>query len=568
MPIKILDPQVVSKIAAGEVVERPASVVKELVENSLDAGASQITVEAQGGGVTLLRVIDNGCGIPADEVELAFSRHATSKVSALADLETISTLGFRGEALPSIAAVADVEIVTRAANDAAASYLRLSNSKVVHQEKRSRPRGSTITVHNLFRHFPPRLKFLKSPTTENSHIANLLTQYAFAFPEVKFSLNIDGRLTLHTSGNGNLRDVVSEIYSLEIALQMLELDTTGQVHTVKGLVSPASVSRSNRNYLSFFVNRRWVRSSMLTRAAEDAYQGLLMVGKHPIAIIDVSLSPQEIDINVHPTKTEVKFRNSQTVYVAVAKAIKNALSQAPLPRIKASPTPAPATPRLWTAETESRANSSSTTQYSTPTPTADIVKNGTVPTLPILRVLGQLAASYIMAEGPEGLYLVDQHAAHERVIFDRILAQRSQQKVEIQGLLEPVTIELSPKQEEVLKSRNELLSQFGFSLEHFGGRSYLLRAVPAVTAGANLIEAIRSLLDSLSSDEEPSKREETIAQSLACHGAVKAGQSLTMEEMRGLVRQLEETDSPRTCPHGRPTMIYLSSKQLAKEFGR
>jgi DNA mismatch repair protein MutL len=567
MPIKILDPQVVSKIAAGEVVERPASVVKELVENSLDAGASQITVEAQGGGVTLLRVIDNGCGITADEVELAFSRHATSKVSALVDLERISTLGFRGEALPSIAAVADVEIVTRAADDAAASYLRLSNSKVVHSEKRSRPRGSTITVHHLFRHFPPRLKFLKSSTTENSHIANLLTQYAFAFPEVKFSLSIEGRLTLHTPGNGNLRDAVAEIYSLEVAQQMLELDTTDQV-TVRGLVSPASVSRSNRNYLSFFVNRRWVRSSLLTRAAEDAYQGLLMVGKHPIAIIDVSLPPQEIDVNVHPTKTEVKFRNNQTVYAAVTKAIKNALNQAPLPRIRASSQSASPAQRLWTVETEQRAAATSTTQYSTPPPTAGAVKNGTAPVLPILRVLGQLAASYIMAEGPEGLYLVDQHAAHERVIFDRILAQRSQQKVEIQGLLEPATIELSPKQEEVLKNRNELLSQFGFSLEHFGGRSYLLRAVPAVMAGANLIEAVRALLDSLSSDEEPSNREETIAQSLACHGAVKAGQSLTMEEMRGLVRQLEETDSPRTCPHGRPTMIYLSSKQLAKEFGR
>ncbi len=568
MPIKVLDPQVVSKIAAGEVVERPASVVKELVENSLDAGASQITVEAQGGGVSLLKVTDNGCGIPADEVELAFSRHATSKVSALADLEKISTLGFRGEALPSITAVADVEIVTKTADGAAASYLRLANDKIVQREKRSRPQGTTVTVRHLFRYFPARLKFLKSQTTENSHIANLLTQYALAFPEVKFSIAIDGRLTLRTSGNGNQRDVVAEVYSLEVAQQMLELDETDQIHTVSGLVSPTSLSRSNRNYLSFFVNRRWVRSSLLTRATEDAYQGLLMTGKHPIVIINVSLPPQELDVNVHPTKTEVKFRNNQPVYAAVAKAIKNVLAQAPLPRLKATAATAPPAPHLFTAEADSKVAPLPTTQYPAPSPAGSIVKNGAAPALPILRVLGQLASSYIMAEGPEGLYLVDQHAAHERVIFDKVLAQRSQHKVEVQGLLEPLNIELSPKQEEILNSRGQLLSQFGFSLEHFGGRSYLLRAVPAVMAGANLIEAVRSLLDSLGNDEEPSQREEKIAQSLACHGAVKAGQSLTMEEMRGLIRQLEETDSPRTCPHGRPTMIYLSSKQLEKEFGR
>jgi DNA mismatch repair protein MutL len=568
MPIKVLDPQVVSKIAAGEVVERPASVVKELVENSLDAGASQITVEAQSGGVSLLKVTDNGCGIPADEVELAFSRHATSKVSALADLEKISTLGFRGEALPSIVAVADAEIVTKTSDDAAASYLRLANGKIVQREKRSRPQGTTVTVHHLFRHLPARLKFLKSPTTENSHIANLLTQYALAFPEVKFSLSIDGRLTLRTPGNGNQRDVVAEVYSLEVAQQMLELNETDQIHAVSGLVSPTFLSRSNRNYLSFFVNRRWVRSSLLTRATEDAYQGLLMTSKHPIAIINVSLPPQELDVNVHPTKTEVKFRNNQPVYAAVAKAIKNVLAQAPLPRIKATAAAAPPAPRLFTAEADSKVAPLPTTQYTAPSPSASIVKNGVAPALPILRVLGQLASSYIMAEGPEGLYLVDQHAAHERVIFDKVLVQRSQQKVEVQGLLEPLNIELSPKQEEILNSRGQLLSQFGFNLEHFGGRSYLLRAVPAVMAGANLIEAIRSLLDSLGSDEEPSQREEKIAQSLACHGAIKAGQSLTMEEMRGLIRQLEETDSPRTCPHGRPTMIYLSSKQLEKEFGR
>lgn len=544
MPIKILAREVISKIAAGEVVERPASAVKELVENSLDAGATQIAVEAQGGGISLIRVTDNGSGIPASDVELAFHRYATSKIDALTDLEKISTLGFRGEALPSIAAVADVEILTKADGDTAGTYLYLKNSLVVKREKRSRPQGTTITVHHLFRNFPARLKFLKSATTENSHIANLLSQYALAFPEVKFNLVIDGRLTLHTPGNGSLRDVAAEVYGLEVAQQMLELDRTDQVPGMAGLVSPASLARSSRGHLSFFVNRRWVRSGLLARAAEDAYQGMLMAGKHPIVVLNVSLPPQEIDVNVHPTKTEVKFRNSQTVYTVVQKSMTKALSKAPLPKVKTTSPPLTAPPSLWT------------------------MKGAEPASLPILRVVGQLSSSYIMAEGPEGLYLIDQHAAHERVLFEKMLTQRSQQKIDIQGLLEPVNIELSPKHEEVLKTRGELLGQFGFSLEPFGARSYLLRAVPAIMKGIDLAEAVRAVLDSLTTDEEPSKREASIAQSLACHSAVKAGQSLTTDEMRELIRQLELTTQPRTCPHGRPTMIHLSSRQLEKEFGR
>ena len=566
MPIRILDPQVVSKIAAGEVVERPASVVKELVENALDAGATQITVEANGGGVNLLRVTDNGCGITASEVEIAFSRHATSKLNVLADLETISTLGFRGEALPSISAVADLELLTRASDETVTTYIRLENSNVVVQEKRNRPQGTTVTVHHLFRYFPARLKFLKSAATENSHIAELVTQYALAYPEVKFNLSLEGRLALHTPGNGKLRDAVLQIYGLDIAQQMLEVAATEQIYTITGLLSPPSLSRSSRNYLSFFVNRRWVRSSLLTRSVEDAYQGLLMVGKHPIAILTISLPPQEIDVNVHPSKTEVKFRNSQAVFGSVVKAVKNALNQSKPPEIKGVENKSPEPARLFTAVTQQREADS--VQYKTPAPSAGVIKNGNKPVLPVLRVMGQLASSYIMAEGPDGLYLVDQHAAHERIIFDKILAQHSNKKVEVQGLLEPMNIELSPEQKQKLNSRDELLSQFGFNLENFGGRSFLLRSVPAVVAGANLEEAVKALLDSLGTDEEPAKREEKVAESLACHGAIKAGQSLSMEEMRALMRQLEETTSPRTCPHGRPTMIYLSSKQLEKEFGR
>jgi DNA mismatch repair protein MutL len=536
--------EVVSKIAAGEVVDRPASVVKELVENSLDAGATQISVETQDGGVRLIRVTDNGSGIPANEVERAFHRYATSKIETEADLENISTLGFRGEALPSIAAAAYVEILTRSDADAAGTYLHLKDNNIVKRDKRSRPRGTTVTVHHLFRNVPARLKFLKSATTEGSHIANLISQYALAFPEVRFNLVVDGRLTLQTSGNGSLEEVIAEVYGLEIARQMLKIGETDQVPGISGLVSPPSLNRSSRSYLSFFVNRRWVNSSLLARATEDAYHGLLMTGKHPIAIINVSLPPQELDINVHPTKRDIKFRNTQIVYAAVQKSIEKVVIKTPPPEVKTGAPSFTQAPSLWT------------------------VKGAEIYSLPILRVVGQLASNYIMAEGPEGLYLIDQHAAHERVLFEKILAQRAQRQIEIQGLLEPLSLELTPKQEETLKQKAELLAEFGFSLEHFGARTYLLKAVPAVLTEGNLAEAVAELLESVTNEEEPAKHDEKIAQSVACHSAVKAGHTLNAEEMRELIKQLEQTRQPRTCPHGRPTMIHMSSRQLEKEFGR
>ncbi|MEE8637236.1 MAG: DNA mismatch repair endonuclease MutL, partial [Dehalococcoidia bacterium] len=305
MPIKVLATEVASKIAAGEVVERPASVVKELIENSLDAGATQVAVEGQGGGVELIKVSDNGAGIPAAELELAFHRYATSKIGDLADLERISSLGFRGEALPSIAVVAEVEISTQTSSDPVGSYMYLRKGEVLRTESRARPQGTTITMRRLFRYFPARLKFLKSTNTENSHIAHLVSQYALAFPEVKFSLILDKRASLRTTGNGDLREVVNEIYGSDVAQRMLKVEQEDGLVKVSGLASPPSLARSNRNYLSFFVNRRWIRSPLLTRATEEAYRGLLMDGRHPMVVIDISLPTQELDVNIHPSKAQI-----------------------------------------------------------------------------------------------------------------------------------------------------------------------------------------------------------------------------------------------------------------------
>ncbi len=560
MPIKVLAPEVVSKIAAGEVVERPASVAKELIENSLDAGASQINIEVLGGGIELIMVSDNGAGIPALELELAFHRYATSKIDTVADLGGISSLGFRGEALPSIAAVAEVEILTQTSSEAIGSYMYLRKGDIVRREGRGRPQGTTVWVRRLFRYFPARLKFLKSANTENSHIAHLVSQYALAFPEVRFSLLLDKHLSLHTTGNGDLRDVVEQIYGLEAAQAMLKAEGADNLTKVSGLVSPPSLARSNRSYLSFFVNRRWVRSPLLTRATEEAYRGLLMDGKHPIAIINISLPAWELDVNVHPTKAQVKFHRESAVFAGVEKAIKGALARTPIASTRVMPLSATS----WQEIASLRSQRQGMVRDSQPT----FIPSLPTPGLPVLRVLGQLANTYIIAEGPEGLYLIDQHAAHERVLYDRVLDQWSQMEVEVQGLLQPITLELSPREEETLKGNKDILTQFGFAIEPFGSRSYLIRAVPAIMRKANVVEAISALLDNLASREGANPWEERIAESLACHSAIRAGQQLSHEEMRELVRQLEQAQQPRSCPHGRPTMIHLSSRQLEKEFGR
>ncbi|MCL0065275.1 DNA mismatch repair endonuclease MutL [Dehalococcoidia bacterium] len=568
MSIKVLSPDVISKIAAGEIVERPASVVKELVENSLDAGATQITVEANGGGIDLIKVTDNGAGIPADEVEIAFERHATGKITSETDLDTVSSLGFRGEALPSIAAVARLSMITRYRGDVVGTAIKAENGAVISKGKQGFHQGTAVSIRDLFRNVPARLKFLKSPSTENGHISHLVTQYGLAFPEVKFHLIINGRTSFRSPGNGSLRDVLSEVYGLETAQAMLELGANdgikGAVFHIDGFVSPSSISRSNRNYLSFFVNRRWVRSRMLSYAVEEAYQGMLMTGKHPIAAINISLPPEEIDVNVHPTKSEIKFRGERQVFVAIQRAVRNTIvGSATVPGMRISPLPSvvpPFTPSLFARPAGGRVTS-------LPQLTREQEDAPPRPQLPILRVIGQLQNAYIVAEGPDGMYLIDQHAAHERILFEKAREQQSSRAVEVQGLLEPIAIEVTAQQQELLQSQREVFDDNGFHLEQFGERTYLLRSVPAVLRKPDITRVIAEILDSLGGLQK-SEWQESIAVSLACHGAILAGQALNFREMEELIHQLEQTQSPRTCPHGRPTMIHLSASQLEREFGR
>ena len=567
MPIKILDKESVSKIAAGEVVERPASVVKELVENSLDAGSSQISVEVTGSGVSLIRVTDNGCGMPPSELELAFERHATSKIASFEDLATTSSLGFRGEALPSITAVAQVDISSCAVGESIGGYLAFKDGAVITRRSQGRPQGTAVTVRSLFLNLPARLKFLKSQATENSHIANVVSQYALAFPEVKFSLSIDGRASLRTPGSGHLIDSVIAIYGLEVARNMLEVSSDqgwqgradSSLPQVTGMVGSPAVSRSSRSYLSFFVNRRWTSSRMLAWAVEEAYHGLLMRGKHPLAIINISLPSEEVDVNIHPTKTEVKFRNEQKAFSAVQRAVRQALVKlAPVPKIEEVATTPHKPSQQQLLFRQGSPSLRSLLPLASQTPAAS---------LPMLRVLGQLLGSYIIAEGPDGLYLIDQHAAHERILFDQIRQQKAQQEIEVQGLLEPATFEVTPKQDEVLKDHQEDLAEFGFSIESFGDRTYLVRAVPALLYKKDWAETLSEVLDSIPRGDKTDLTEK-VAASIACHSAVRFGQSLTNDEMRELVRQLEQAALPNTCPHGRPAMVHITREQLEKEFGR
>ena len=570
MTIKILDPKVVSRIAAGEVVERPSSVVKELVENSLDAGADQISVEVRGGGVSLIRVTDNGAGIPSGEVALAFERHATSKIGKLEDLGTISSLGFRGEALPSIAAVAQVEVVTCVVNDAAGSFIVLKDGEVVERGSRGRTRGTTITVKNLFKNVPARLKFLKSLATENGRIASVVSQYALAFPEVRFALSIDGRTSLKTAGSGRLLDSITQVYGAEIAGNMLDVDSqegewqggTAASPRITGMAGSPAVSRSSRGYISFFVNRRWVSSRLLAWAVEEAYHGLLMVGKHPVAAINIFISPDEVDVNIHPAKNEVKFRDERLVFGAVQRAVRRSIiGQLPVPGIEeiSAPYRASAVSRQlpWTRSADADSGHSLRQPSQEP-----------LVSLPVLRVLGQLQCSYIVAEGPDGLYLIDQHAAHERVVYERVMEQRSRRGAEVQGLLEPATIEVNPGQDEALKAHGEKLGEFGFIIEAFGDRTYLVRTVPATLYSRDWMGTLREALDSLGGDGRSGDWVESMAISIACHGAIRAGQALSDDEMRRLLRELEQTTVPHACPHGRPTMIHLGLERLSREFGR
>jgi len=578
MAIRKLSQDVASRIAAGEVIERPASVTKELIENSIDGGARDVRIEVRQGGRRLIRVIDDGNGIPQDEVELAFERYATSKLRALEELSEISTLGFRGEALPSIAAVSQVTVVTRAQGEEVGTLLRLDGGRVVQCESRGTAQGTVVTVENLFYNTPARLKFMRSITTEARHISELVTCYAMAYPGLRVSLVSDGRTVFQSGGSGNLYDVLVEVYGLDTAQRLLEIQDRSADDspvTVAGFVSDPLLHRSNARNVTTLVNRRFVRDRLISYAIREAYHGLLPKGRHPIVVLSVELPSRDVDVNVHPAKGEVRFRDTGMVFSAVQKAVRQTLSRrAPVPGDSAS--------FGWERVIEARQRrlvdaghrpsarlgelALEVQRTARPLPPAE--EAPVRDKLPMLRVLGQLGLTYIIAEGPTGMYLIDQHAAHERVLYERLQSQRGRSAVVSQTLVEPMTIEPGPRLPAMDEERLAKLRDLGFDLEHFGARTYLVRSVPAIVQTAELAQSILDIIEEAERADGVRPWEEEIIIGLACHGATRAGQALAMEQMRELILELEQTSLPRTCPHGRPTMLHVSAEQLEREFGR
>jgi DNA mismatch repair protein MutL len=580
MPIRLLPPDIANKIAAGEVVERPASVVKELVENALDAGATEIQVEVREGGRRLIRVADNGSGIPAGEAELAFARHATSKIESVEDLAVIRTLGFRGEALASVAAVARVSLLTRAAGDEVGTFLRVDGGEVVAREGRASPRGTIVTVENLFYNVPARLKFLKADTTESAHISNIVMRYAIAFAEVRFSLVRDGRLTFQSPGSGRLLDVLAKALGADAAGRLLPISPADDpmlppdaAIRVSGYVGEPSLHRSDRDGMMFFVNRRWITDRALSYAVIQAYHTMLPGRRYPLAVVMLEMNPAEVDVNVHPTKSEVRFRNPSLVFSETQRAARRVLvAHTPVAemRVGQGTPPSPDMERFRTLSQLGLEAQRTGDVEATRQPVFQVPERPDPGgrRLPPLRVLGQLAQMYIIAEGPDGLYLMDQHAAHERVMYDQLMAQTAAAKVAVQQLLQPLPVELTPLQMSTLEESLDELAALGFDIEPFGEDTCLMRAVPAAITGEDIPTVLRDTLNELGQEPPPPVQGHRITAVVACHGAIRAGKTLGTEEMRALVQALEQSEFPRTCPHGRPTVLHLSMGLLTREFGR
>jgi len=573
MGIHVLPPEIATQIAAGEVVERPSSVVKELLENSIDAGATDVRIEVQRGGKAFIRVTDDGCGIPSAEVELAFHRHSTSKIEAAEDLYRITTLGFRGEALASIAAVSRLTMVTRAVEEPVGTLLRLEGGRVVDRRPSGRPPGTTVTVEDLFFNVPARRKFLRSDLTERRHVDAWVTRYALAYPHLRLTLVHDGRETFRSPGSGRLRDVLVAVYGGEVGAALLEISSeVGDAPPVRvsGFVGPPSLHRATRAAITLLVNGRWVQDTRLTYAVVQAYHTLLPTGRYPIAVVRVDLPPEEVDVNVHPAKVEVRFRDGDAVFRAVQRAVRRTVvGGAPVPVVSRE-LPLPS---AWTRQRAARPLGGRAGGEAERVPVSlqpPLQPSTAAGGLPPLRVIGQVGATYIIAEGPDGLYLIDQHAAHERVLYEQMMARRAGGGIPAQRLLEPAAVEVPPEVVPLVEAHLGLLGSLGVEVEPFGGDHFLVRSLPSVLAHAAPAQVLVEIAEALEEARSPVEREveEALVRRICKQAAVKAGQALTREEMEELVRALERCVSPRTCPHGRPTMIRLTVEQLAREFGR
>lgn len=590
MNIARLPEAVIDQIAAGEVVERPASVVKELLENALDAGARSIHVEFSGGGTKRIRVSDDGSGIRAAEARLAFSRHATSKLRATEDLSELRTLGFRGEALATIAAVSQLRALTRHADDELGTLIRIDGGAWQETQRQAAPRGTMITIENLFYNTPARLKFLRRPATERRQLARVVQRYAYAFPETRFACFQDERELFRTSGNGDHYDALVQLLGLAQARQLLAIPETQHerhralrgVIQVSGHVSAPSLHRADRSQLALYVNGRWIHDARLNYAISQAYEERLAEGRFPYACLRISLPPDQVDVNVHPTKAEVRFQEPERVFAAVRRAVESALAGA------ASGAGALASDGLSAGESagwfprragEAGAAGALTEEWSNPETAADewpaSAPEPPPRTLPPLRVIGQVGAMYIVAEGPAGLYLIDQHAAHHRLLFEQMRGERLNGPLPAHELAETRARQLPEPQATALSERLTALAELGLRAEAFGPAGFALRALPAPFLQPHceidaLLPALAAALIEIGESDmaESASIEEALLLALSEAAAYREGQLLTQETQQQLTRALERCPSPLVSPRGKPTLIHITREQLAREFRR
>ena len=613
--IVILNQETIDKIAAGEVVERPCSVVKELVENAIDAGSTAITVEIKEGGISFIRITDNGCGIERDQVAVAFYRHSTSKIRSAEDLLTVKSLGFRGEALSSISAVARVELITKTYDELTGTRYVIEGSKELSNEEIGAPDGTTFIVKDLFYNVPARRKFLKTAQTEGSYISDMVEKLALSHPDISFKFINNNQTKLHTSGNGNRKDIIYHIFGREISSSLLEVKHECEYFKVEGFIGKPVITRGNRNYENYFINGRYVKSNILSRAIEEAYKSFLMQHQYPFTVLYFTFF-SELDVNVHPTKMELRFDNNNEIYVELCDTIYAILSHKEMiPEVPVDSTPAPKKivheykepipepfekrriNEVRAAESRSvygQSVTSTVKNYSATEPAAKApetstayepaqVVTGTQQTLgdydkvfltesakKQFSIIGQLFKTYWLIEFEDKLYIIDQHAAHEKVLYEKTMARLANKDFTSQRISPPIVMTLDARECEMLEKYRPQIEQFGYEVEHFGGKEYMISAIPDNLFNIDMKDLFIEMLDDFSNAtgrQTPDIITEKVA-SMSCKAAVKGNDKLTLPEINKLIDELLSLDNPYNCPHGRPTIISMSKYEIEKKFKR
>lgn len=613
--IAILNQETIDKIAAGEVVERPCSVVKELVENAIDAGSTAITVEIKEGGISFIRITDNGCGIERDQVAVAFYRHSTSKIRSAEDLLTVKSLGFRGEALSSISAVARVELITKTYDELTGTRYVIEGSKELSNEEIGAPDGTTFIVKDLFYNVPARRKFLKTAQTEGSYISDMVEKLALSHPDISFKFINNNQTKLHTSGNGNRKDIIYHIFGREISSSLLEVKHECEYFKVEGFIGKPVITRGNRNYENYFINGRYVKSNILSRAIEEAYKSFLMQHQYPFTVLYFTFF-SELDVNVHPTKMELRFDNNNEIYVELCDTIYAILSHKEMiPEVPVDSTPAPKKimheykepipepfekrriNEVRAAESRSvygQSVTSTVKNYSATEPAAKAPETstayepaqgvtGTQQTLgdydkvfltesskKQFSIIGQLFKTYWLIEFEDKLYIIDQHAAHEKVLYEKTMARLANKDFTSQRISPPIVMTLDARECEMLEKYRPQIEQFGYEVEHFGGKEYMISAIPDNLFNIDMKDLFIEMLDDFSNAtgrQTPDIITEKVA-SMSCKAAVKGNDKLTLPEINKLIDELLSLDNPYNCPHGRPTIISMSKYEIEKKFKR